>query len=157
MKKIITIILAVYFFSPIEAQNKYDYTWHMGYRFFRRSSSTLWFGLQLNFNNGKTKIDTMKFNYDFQETVQSTSDSSGNFLFSSNGCKIFNKNFEVMDNGDDLNKVPKATLANSCIETIGESEIIRNCFKTYLHCLRAVFRCAQKTPFERNLSERACF
>jgi Secretion system C-terminal sorting domain len=126
MKKIIILILSMYFICPIHAQNKYDYVWQMGYRFFRTSSSTLWFGLQLDFSNGKAKIDTVKRNYDFQETVQSTCDSSGNFLFSSNGCKIFNKKFEVMENGDDLNQVPQSTFSNACIVTVGEAEIIKN-------------------------------
>jgi Secretion system C-terminal sorting domain len=65
-------------------------------------------------------------NYDFIETVQSTCDSNGNFLFSSNGCKIFNKNFEVMDNGDDLNQVLQSTFSNSCLVTFSKGEIIRN-------------------------------
>jgi Secretion system C-terminal sorting domain len=126
MKSIITItVLVMYFINPVYSQNKYDYIWHMGYRFYN-SPSSLWFGFQLNFNKGKVKIDTMRFNYDFKETVSSTCDSSGNFLFSSNGCKIFNKNFDVMDNGDDLNQVSQSSFANACIVTVLKSEIITN-------------------------------
>jgi hypothetical protein len=126
MKKYTLVSLLLLFYLPSFAQNKYDYVWHTGYRFFRGSPSNLWFGFQLNFNNGKVKIDTMKRNYDFQETIVSSCDSSGNFLFSSNGCKIFNKKFEVMENGDDLNQVPASTFSNACIVTSAQAEIIRN-------------------------------
>jgi hypothetical protein len=128
MKKLIIIILINCFYSSIYSQNKYDYIWHTGYSYLRGPAPTYapLFGFQINFNNGKAKIDTMKRNYDFLETVQSTCDSNGNFLFSSNGCKIFNKNFEVMDNGDDLNQVPQSTFSNACIETFSKAEIIRN-------------------------------
>lgn len=128
MKKIIIIISIIRFCSPIYSQNKYDYIWHTGYSFFRGPAPTNapLYGFQFNFNNGKVKADTMKRTYDFLETVQSTCDSNGNFLFSSNGCKIFNKNFEVMENGDDLNQVPQSTFSNSCIVTSFKAEIIRN-------------------------------
>jgi hypothetical protein len=108
-------------------QNKYDYVWHTGYSFVRtRPDFAPLFGFQLNFNNSKVKIDTMKRSYDFYETVQSTCDSVGNYLFSSNGCKIFNKKFEVMDNGDDLNQLPLSNLSNACEVTSTKAEIIRN-------------------------------
>jgi hypothetical protein len=127
MKQLIIIILTIHFFNPIYAQNKYDYIWHMGYSTVRTGPDFApVFGFQLNFNNGKVKIDTMKRSYDFQETVSSTSDSAGRYLFSSNGCKIFNKNFEVMENGDDLNQVPQSTFSNSCIETGVKAEFIKN-------------------------------
>ncbi len=128
MKKISIIILAMYFFSPIYSQNKYDYIWHTGYSFFRGPAPTYapLYGFQLNFNNGKVKIDTMKRNYDFDTTVSSTCDSAGNYLFSSNGCKIFNKKFEVMDNGDDLNQVPQTSFSNACEVTFSKAEIIPN-------------------------------
>jgi Secretion system C-terminal sorting domain len=128
MNKLIIFIGLLCFSKTLHSQNKYDYIWHTGYSFFRgpAPNNAPLYGFQLNFNNGKVKIDTMKRNYDFLETVQSTCDSNGNFLFSSNGCKIFNKKFEVMDNGDDLNQVPQSTFSNSCIETFSKAEIIHN-------------------------------
>jgi Secretion system C-terminal sorting domain len=127
MKQLIIIILLIYPYTSLYAQNKYDYVWHIGYSAERTRPDFLpLYGFQLNFNNGKVKIDTMKRNYDFQETVQSTCDSSGKFLFSSNGCKIFNKNFDVMDNGDDLNQVSQSSFANSCVVTGSKSEVIKN-------------------------------
>jgi hypothetical protein len=127
MKQLIIIILVVCFAKSVHAQNKYDYIWHMGYSFVRtRPDFAPLFGFQLNFNGGKVKIDTMKRGYDFQETVSSMSDSTGQYLFSSNGCKIFNKNFDVMDNGDDLNQVPQSSSANACVVTGSKSEVIKN-------------------------------
>ncbi len=129
MKKIIISLLILFSNQLyISAQNKYDYIWHTGYSFFRGPEPAYapLHGFQINFNGEKAKIDTMKRSYDFIETVQSTCDSNGNFLFSSNGCKIFNKNFEVMDNGDDLNQVPQSTFSNSCLVTFSKAEILRN-------------------------------
>ena len=128
MKQLLIMILTICLFSPIHSQNKYDYIWHTGYSYFRGPAPTYapLYGFQINFNNGKTRIDTMKRTYDFVETVQSTCDSNGNFLFSSNGCQIFNKNFEVMDNGDSLNNVPTSTFSNSCLVTSSKAEIVHN-------------------------------
>jgi Secretion system C-terminal sorting domain len=128
MKKYIFISLLLLFYLQSFAQNKYDYVWQMGYSYSRgpAPANAPLFGFQFNFNNGKTKIDTMSRGYDFLETVQSTCDSVGNYLFSSNGCKIFNKNFEIMENGDDLNQVPVSTFSNSCIVTFSQAEVLRN-------------------------------
>ena len=128
MKKLV-ILISILFLSSVEgkSQNKYDYVWHIGYSAERTRPDLLpLYGFQLNFNNGKVKIDTMKRSYDFQETVASACDSTGRYLFSSNGCKIFNKNFDIMENGDDLNQVPQSTLSNSCVVTGSKSEIIKN-------------------------------
>lgn len=126
------ILIAVFLCSTdlltLNAQNKYDYIWHTGYSFFRGPAPDYapLFGFQLNFNGGRVKTDTMKRGYDFQETVQSTCDSSGKFLFSSNGCKVFNKNFEIMENGDDMSQVPQSSFSNACVVTGSKSEVIKN-------------------------------
>jgi hypothetical protein len=128
--KIIVIIISLLFLNEfvMNAQNKYDYIWDTGYSYSRGPlpDRVPLFGFRLNFNNGKTKLDTMPRNYDFLETVQSTCDSNGNFLFSSNGCKIFNKNGSVMENGDTLNNVPASTFSNACLVTTQKAEILRN-------------------------------
>ena len=110
--KIIIIIILLLFLNEFvsNAQYKYDYTWDTGY-----SYNKPW-GFQLNFNNGKVKIDTFRRTYEFLETVASISDSTGKFQFSTNGCKVFNKNYMTMENGDSLNlTIPPF---NSCSYTI---------------------------------------
>ncbi len=84
------------------AQNKYDYIWHMGYSTLKYLPNPQ-IGFKLDFNNQTVRLDTFIRNHDYAETIISTSDKNGKFLFSSNGCKIFNKNLEVMENGDSLN------------------------------------------------------
>jgi hypothetical protein len=109
MKQLIVMILIIRFSNCLFSQNKYDYVWDTGYSF------TKPWGFQLNFNNGKVRIDTFRREYEFLETVASISDSTGKFQFSTNGCKVFNKNFSTMENGDSLNLV--SPLFNSCIIT----------------------------------------
>ena len=116
--KIIIIIILLLFLNEFvsNAQNKYDYTWDTGY-----SYNKPW-GFQLNFNNGKVKIDTFRRTYEFLETVASISDSTGKFQFSTNGCKVFNKNYMTMENGDSLNlTIPPF---NSCSYT-NRGEVIQ--------------------------------
>ena len=118
-----TKFLLLYFFTiPIFTfSQKYDYIWQTGY-----SSFPNW-GFQINFNDNKFKMDTFRRAYSFLETCVSMSDSTGKFLFSTNGCRIFNQKYEVMQNGDSLNLEPE--LYNSCAITgggafVGGGEII---------------------------------
>jgi hypothetical protein len=57
----------------------------------------------LYFNNGKLSIDREYIPSQFFATNASISNQDGNLLFYSNGCKIFNKEREVMENGSGLN------------------------------------------------------
>jgi hypothetical protein len=107
MKNIIVILSILSLeLSHLIAQNKYDYNWQMGYSFWRPKEPSKNFGFSFNFNNYKTKLDTFNRNFDIQETSVSISDKNGNFLFVSNGCRFYNKNLDIMDNGDSLNPSP---------------------------------------------------
>jgi Secretion system C-terminal sorting domain len=104
MKKIIItlpILFSVLF--NLSAQNKYDYNWQMGYSYWRPKEPSKNFGFSFNFNNSKVKLDTFSRNFDIRETSISISDKNGNFLFTSNGCRFYNKNLVLMENGDSIN------------------------------------------------------
>ena len=57
----------------------------------------------LDFNNGELNIDREYIPSEFFATNASISDKNGSLLFYSNGCRIFNKEREVMENGSGLN------------------------------------------------------
>ncbi len=99
MKHLIFLILLLP--SLLYAQ-KYDYTWQMGYSTFKNSPRPQ-YGFKLDFNSQTAKLDTFLRNHNYAETIVSMSDRNGKFLFSTNGCKVFNKNLDVMENGDSLN------------------------------------------------------
>ena len=117
--KFLIIYLCVVSFS-VSAQ-KYDYIWHTGYSFY-----PTW-GFQINFNDNKFKMDTFRRAYSFLHTCASMSDSTGKLLFSTNGCRIFNQKYKVMQNGDSLNL--ETGYNSSCFNTsseifIGGGEVI---------------------------------
>jgi hypothetical protein len=106
MKQFISLYLIISLLNVMNAQGKYDYNWQMGYSSWRPKEPSKNFGFALNFNNNKTKLDTFHRNFDVRTTSVSISDKNGNFIFSSNGCRFYNKNLELMDNGDSLNPSP---------------------------------------------------
>lgn len=59
----------------------------------------------------------------FWRTSASISDSLGNLLFYTNGFRVFNKNFEVMQNGDDLNVGDYESLGYDLLST-GDGAVI---------------------------------
>jgi hypothetical protein len=74
MKQLLIIIFAISFYTDIEAQNKYDYIWHMGYSYLRSPPPEYapLYGFQFNFNGGKVRIDTMKRNYSLFDDIFAT-------------------------------------------------------------------------------------
>jgi hypothetical protein len=108
MKKNIFVSFFLLLSSMSLAQNKYDYVWQMGYDYIPK------WGFSLNFNNNIVKLDTFPRNHSYAATLISMADKNGNFIFTSNGCKIYNKNLSVMENGDSLN--PSRLRNESCSE-----------------------------------------
>src|SRR5688572_27809687 len=57
----------------------------------------------INFNSGSPVVSNRPDNNNLWRTNASICDADGNLLFYTNGYRVFNKNFQVMENGDDLN------------------------------------------------------
>ena len=57
----------------------------------------------INFNSEPKDIQRRRFGLNFAFTNSSVCDTNGQLLFLSNGVKIFNKNYELMENGDSIN------------------------------------------------------
>ena len=80
---------------------KHDYQWIMGYR---SNLSNPYYGkFKLDFNTRPLHIDTVRTNMNFDGFSVTCSDSSGNLLFYSNGIRIYNKENQLMENGDKIN------------------------------------------------------
>lgn len=80
---------------------KHDYQWIMGYK---SDFSNPYFGkFVIDFNFRPPRIDTIRTNMNFSGFQVSCCDSSGALLFYSNGVKIYNKNHQLMENGNQLN------------------------------------------------------
>ncbi len=98
--RVLILILFPYF---LQGQYNLDYVWLLG----SSGDPIMQHPLQginfLSFNDGELTIDREYIESEFRATNASISDKDGNLLFYSNGCKIFNKNREVMENGSGLN------------------------------------------------------
>lgn len=88
MRKVIILSIAAFLCSNTYSQ-KYDHVWVFG------DSA----GLNFNFDPPENFISSI-FTY---EACASIADSSGDLLFYTNGEKVWNKEHEIMHNGDDLN------------------------------------------------------
>ena len=95
VKCFFTALLCILLFPVLTAQNKYDYSWVIGSKFYRHEISF--------------QADTFHYNFVMQPslfqmgTSLSMSDANGNYIFSSNGCRIFNRLHQLMENGGGLN------------------------------------------------------
>jgi hypothetical protein len=101
MKKIFTIIVFFAIPSLLFAQ-KHDYIWQMGYGVELPQNPNSFVGFYLDFNNNKTIIRKNRRPIHIRENSATISDINGNLQFYTDGCKIINKNNQIMDNGDSL-------------------------------------------------------
>jgi Secretion system C-terminal sorting domain len=105
MKKYFFVFII--FYSSVNAQ-KYDYNWQLGYQY------TPGLGFELNFNNKQSKLNIIKRDHNYYLNGLTISNpKSGSLLFTTNGCNIYNKNFEIMENGEDLNPSEPTTISCS--------------------------------------------
>lgn len=104
---ILVINLVLGFISQAICQTycdlKYDYVWIMGDADTDTITTDIYGGCEINFNNSPPTYDfhPKGVGISFQNATMSSKE--GNLIFYSNGCSVFNKLDEVMENGDSLN------------------------------------------------------
>ncbi len=76
---------------------KYDYNWMLGSDYYNKNNL-----IKLTFDK-TIEVNTVKSNMNFSVSNTTMSDTAGNLLFYSNGCRIFNRNHQLMLNGDKIN------------------------------------------------------
>jgi hypothetical protein len=100
MKKNWVLFLLFAMTLSLKAQEKYDYTWLLGY------PPDTWHpkigGSKLDFN--QTPLDTSSFVIPFHFlAISMISNANGNLQFYTNGCEIANADHQIMANGEGLN------------------------------------------------------
>jgi hypothetical protein len=95
--QLINLLMLVYL-TPLCAQ-KYDNIWLTGLYY----DNPIFGTTVLDFSNNNTNISFNPKDIGFERTNASICDNEGRLLFGTNGIKIFDKNFDTMENGDSLN------------------------------------------------------
>ncbi len=90
--RIFTTIITLFLCFNVFSQNEEDMEWVLG---------TVG-GVVLNFQNGDPTVTNFDRDFSLSSANTSICDNSGEILFYSNGCQVFNKNFELLLNGDSL-------------------------------------------------------
>lgn len=102
---------------------------------FAQGESNIWyFGVNagLNFNsNPPTPLLDLPIGTFSSEGCSTISDSNGNVLFYTNGEKVWNKNFQVMFNGDNLAGHNSSTQSSAIIPYPGTYNFTENRFDKY--------------------------
>lgn len=97
------MVLISLFFDISFAQPNHDYIWMFG----DEGTDTLHSGLSLiNFNQSLIEIKKVPYtglNTKIYVSNATMSDVDGNLAFYTNGCAIYNSEYQVMENGDEIN------------------------------------------------------
>jgi hypothetical protein len=99
--RFVIIILALCITDNSYAQ-KHDYTWILGYSN-NGDTTSEGGGLKIDFNYSPPKLTKLNTVLNFRNYAVSCSDSFGNLQFYTNGLRIYNRNYELMENGDTIN------------------------------------------------------
>jgi hypothetical protein len=102
MRYFIIVLFICFLFSVISHAQKHDYVWELGH-----DGGTI-----LNFNSNPPLIELANRNSIMHLTNVSMSDSSGNLIFYTNGCNIYNTEDNIMEGGEDIN--PGSLHDNNC-------------------------------------------
>lgn len=96
------ILIFVFLLGQVSlfGQDKYDYTWVMGYP--PNDIENNQGGTMIDFNNEPPSISYFE-NPLFLLSHNVFSDANGDLKFYTNGCAIANANHEIMSNGDSIN------------------------------------------------------
>ncbi|HNA40630.1 MAG TPA: T9SS type A sorting domain-containing protein [Saprospiraceae bacterium] len=103
MKKATSLIwILIWISGGVSAQKEYENNWILGYGVSNDNWKYHIGGMRVHFEGGEPVVDTM--NVGPSDTFVTTmSDEAGELIFYSNGCSIFNSNYQVMDSGNHLN------------------------------------------------------
>ncbi|MBK8484890.1 MAG: T9SS type A sorting domain-containing protein [Saprospiraceae bacterium] len=114
---IISLSYGIFLNKELVSQAKYTNTWLLGY-------DGMDFHTRFDFLNDSLSISTFKSTIDI-DGVGVMSDFKGNLLFYTNGCKIYNRNHELMQNGNMITPIEWASIC-----TNGLSLACNDCFLT---------------------------
>ena len=96
---LIGVLAGMLTWSSLSAQ-KHDYNWVTGYEY---DAADPFGNMRIDFNYQPPKVFKENLKMNFQSCGGACSDSLGNLLFYTNGIRIFNKNHQLMENGDTIN------------------------------------------------------
>ena len=103
---------------------------------FAQGESNIWYfggnaGLNFNTSPPTPLFDLPITNTFSTEGCSTVSDSNGNLLFYTNGEKVWNKNFQIMFNGDHLSGHNSSTQSSAIIPYPGTYNSTENRFDKY--------------------------
>lgn len=101
----------------LRGQEKRDYIWMLGSSNNPAQEDTLWWTTVFNFNTSPLTVNRELAFMAVKYSAAMISDTAGNLLFYSNGCRVRNADFEVMPNGDSL--IPGHPYQNYCFSSVG--------------------------------------
>jgi hypothetical protein len=111
MAKLFLIPILIFtFFINLFCQSGRDKTWILGYGTGDEWNTNRAGGMFLKFSDSTYQIE--KFDINGGEITVVANNEDGNLLFYANGCAIYNKNHEIMENGDALN--PTSPYTEDC-------------------------------------------
>ncbi|MFK7807037.1 MAG: T9SS type A sorting domain-containing protein [Saprospiraceae bacterium] len=100
--KILSTLFFVFLFAGFSfAQVKHDYNWEIGNG--ANADGIINNGMSIKFTSNPVTIEFSERDIDMWGTNTSMSDAEGNLIFYTNGCKIFNADHELMENGNNIN------------------------------------------------------
>lgn len=110
------ILLSILWMSTATlAQRKHDYNWIFGNG---PSNPELHYGgVLMDFNVDSVALSYFETDVTFSWDKASISDRAGNLIAYTNGCQVQNRNYELMENGDNINEGP--IQAQYCAEPTG--------------------------------------
>jgi hypothetical protein len=100
--RIKAILILLCLCDSIFAQ-KHDYTWTFGYAANYIDTIIEFGGCTIDFNYSPPKLTKLNTVLNFRNYAAACSDSSGRLQFYTNGLRIYNKNYQLMENGDTIN------------------------------------------------------
>ena len=111
---IITFLFTIYFLFPAPTNAQRNNTWYFGNYSGLDFNDTTGAALPLPLSNNAMKAD---------EGCSSMSDEQGRILFYTNGVEIYNRNFQVMANGDDIGGHISAFQSSMIVQHPGQDHL----------------------------------